>query len=64
VQVRKYREVTKVWHRGAIINIVVQQKMSIAVKSKYREVTKDGIVVKWKYREATKDGIAVNTGIW
>jgi hypothetical protein len=33
VQIRKYRGVTKRWHRGAIINIVVQQKMGIVVKS-------------------------------
>jgi hypothetical protein len=29
----KYRGATKRWHRGAIINIVVQQKMGIAVDS-------------------------------
>jgi len=30
----KYRVVSKDGHRGAIINIVAQQKMSIAVQSK------------------------------
>jgi hypothetical protein len=40
-----YREVTKVWHRGAIINIVAQQKMASRWIQKYREVIKDGIAL-------------------
>jgi len=34
VQIKKYLEVTKDRHRGEIKNIVAQQKMGVAVKTK------------------------------